>query len=350
MVFDLLRIISAAWVAIYHYSGGHGFFTFLSHPYVNLLKTPELGVANQVVRLGFLAVPIFFVISGFVIYKSSLQKSGKDFVISRVSRLLPGYVFSILITILLWNYEFTGEHSVNLSNIFSSISFSWETFNTSGIQGSYWTLIPEIKFYLIFYLLAFQLIPRFSRKKVNHFSILIIWLSIMYISSSSQLTSIIFIRQFSIYFLLGMVIAHIKESGVQISNLILIVIVLGFCSSTLIYWINGENFIQKNDWRLGILIFYIATLLMFFSDKITIKNKKINDIFKILGRSTYVFYLLQESLGFAVITYFINSGLRISISIFIGFFIVCVVSVWFTVSIEERLINYIKQKLHKEFP
>ena len=46
--------------------------------------------------------------------------------------------------------DFFSPYGVNANNFFSSLNLSWNVFNYTPIQGSYWSLWPEIRFYGIF--------------------------------------------------------------------------------------------------------------------------------------------------------------------------------------------------------
>lgn len=133
---DIIRILAALWVAIYHLTGGHGWFASLKHPYGNILLEGKLGIFSTLVRLGFLGVPIFFVISAFVIVQSGKNKSPLEFFVARFTRLAPGFIFSILLTLMFCSYGYRGENSLNLTKIISSFGLLWESKGLSPIQGS----------------------------------------------------------------------------------------------------------------------------------------------------------------------------------------------------------------------
>src|SRR5579859_2983882 len=78
---DLLRFIAALSVVLYHYG----------HPV-------DLGSLAQVTEFGFLVVPLFFMISGFVILWTATKKNAVEFVASRLSRLYPTFWVCVLLT------------------------------------------------------------------------------------------------------------------------------------------------------------------------------------------------------------------------------------------------------------
>src|SRR5688572_28370593 len=79
---DLLRFLAAAAVMLYHYGfrGSAGADRYLE------FRFDALG---PVCRYGYLGVPLFFMISGFVILMSAVGKSPREFVATRAARLYP---------------------------------------------------------------------------------------------------------------------------------------------------------------------------------------------------------------------------------------------------------------------
>jgi peptidoglycan/LPS O-acetylase OafA/YrhL len=51
-------------------------------------------------QFGYLGVPLFFMISGFVISASAENRTPSEFVISRITRLFPAYWFGVAFTLI----------------------------------------------------------------------------------------------------------------------------------------------------------------------------------------------------------------------------------------------------------
>jgi peptidoglycan/LPS O-acetylase OafA/YrhL len=86
---DSLRGIAVLAVVLYHYTFAYDF-------HFKLFSDHKFYLYH-----GNLAVPLFFVISGFVIFLT-LEKSKRktDFLVSRFSRLYPSYWAAMFITII----------------------------------------------------------------------------------------------------------------------------------------------------------------------------------------------------------------------------------------------------------
>ncbi|MET4177828.1 peptidoglycan/LPS O-acetylase OafA/YrhL [Bradyrhizobium sp. LA6.1] len=85
---DLLRLVAVGAVVLYHY----GFWGAASHG-VAQVALPALA---PVAQYGFLGVPVFFAISGFVIAYSAEGRTPVGFAIARFSRIYPAYVRTAL--------------------------------------------------------------------------------------------------------------------------------------------------------------------------------------------------------------------------------------------------------------
>ena len=156
--FDLIRLIAALQVMVYH---------SLTHFQVQANWAEPL---KQVVYL-LPGVPIFFTISGFLIYQSlERNRHGlKKYFVNRFLRLYPALWACLAFTILLitlsghlnWEVIFTQRFLLWFTAQLSFFQFyPLEDFRTWGVghpNGSLWSISVEIQFYLLlpvlFYLL-----------------------------------------------------------------------------------------------------------------------------------------------------------------------------------------------------
>ncbi|WP_406288251.1 acyltransferase family protein [Embleya sp. NBC_00896] len=141
-VLDGLRLVAALTVVLYHYvslPGGWG-----SDP--NAIF-PTL---HKFAQYGWLGVDLFFLISGFVICMSAWGRSLGDFVVSRASRLYPAYWAGILLTtgvLTVWPQVYKAD---DLDIILSNFSMLQTGLNVPDVDGAYWTLFTELRFYIVF--------------------------------------------------------------------------------------------------------------------------------------------------------------------------------------------------------
>lgn len=160
---DVLRFAAAFLVVLYHLAfrtwappiGKATIRDFMpaSPPY------PEL---EPVAWLGWIGVQIFFVISGFVIAHSAENKSAFAFLRSRFLRLAPGIWICATITLAVY-LSVKGLEVDALKRYVRTIAIP-VFFEGPWIDSVYWTLVVEMAFYLVVFLML--LFDRFNRIEV----------------------------------------------------------------------------------------------------------------------------------------------------------------------------------------
>lgn len=146
---DALRALAVTAVLLFH-------FTARFPPDYVLFDHP---VAQA--SYGYMGVQLFFIVSGYCIYMTAERcRNAGVFWAQRVSRLQPAYIAAILITFAVVSMfglpgrEVTGLQA--LRNVLWLNGFGL----APAVDGVYWTLIVEIKCYLLFGILFFIVRPR----------------------------------------------------------------------------------------------------------------------------------------------------------------------------------------------
>lgn len=138
---DLLRFIAALAVVFFHYA-----FRGYAADGASIMPYPWLA---PLARYGYLGANLFFIISGFVILMTAEHGTLRSFVVSRIVRLYPAFWICCTATfavVLLWGaprFQATGgQYLANMTmlNGFMGVDY---------IDGSYWTLFVELKFYAL---------------------------------------------------------------------------------------------------------------------------------------------------------------------------------------------------------
>jgi peptidoglycan/LPS O-acetylase OafA/YrhL len=149
-VLDALRFVAAMLVVLFHFAGR---------------PSPAWGVPpavvfprlSEIAHYGSLGVYLFFMVSGFVVLMSVFGRSPASFVASRVGRLYPAYWFAVLATgaLLLLDRPFNEVTSqVRLPDVILNLTMLQSAWGAPDVDGVYWTLWVELKFYLLLGLLA----------------------------------------------------------------------------------------------------------------------------------------------------------------------------------------------------
>ncbi len=132
---DLLRFTAAAGVVLFH-----------------AMNWPAHASAfNAVSTYGAFGVPLFFMISGFVILMTAHNRSGTEFVTSRIARLYPSFWIGVLLSALALTY--LAHKPPSLAVIAANLTMQPRmVFDEPYLDPVYWTLAVEMKFYALTWL------------------------------------------------------------------------------------------------------------------------------------------------------------------------------------------------------
>jgi peptidoglycan/LPS O-acetylase OafA/YrhL len=147
---DAVRFAAAVGVMLYHYVS--------CFPTGTDATSGVVGALSHVTRYGYLGVDLFFMTSGFVILWSSINRDATGFTISRISRLYPAFWLSlILVTLLLLTLGRSVPEASNVEisarTLLANVTMMPALFNSPPIEGVYWTLEIEIRFYALIFML-----------------------------------------------------------------------------------------------------------------------------------------------------------------------------------------------------
>lgn len=141
---DFLRLVAAFGVVLYHYC--------------IYLDKQNAGLFMSLCDFGYLGVNFFFMLSGFVIMASAENRSAFAFAISRAQRLYPAFIACLLITALVvWWMK---GYLISPVQLFWNATILNDYLKIPNVDGVYWTLQAELKFYgCIFILLLLRVLP-----------------------------------------------------------------------------------------------------------------------------------------------------------------------------------------------
>ena len=200
---DLLRFIAALGVVNFHYFFG----------------LAPIGLSDKltIFRFGNLGVPLFFIISGFVISQSIAHTSIKNFAIGRFIRLYP--LFWIICTI---TYVFTllmpNGQPVHFAEYLISMTMMGDKLSSALGYGGlvdavYWTLAVELLFYVGIGLFVYL----FSWKRIRFF--FWGWLAVSALSFAFHIDQNFFMKMLLVrhasFFIMGGALALYFEEAIK---------------------------------------------------------------------------------------------------------------------------------------
>jgi len=330
---DILRFLAAFWVMGFHYFlGWSGDLSWY--------------------RYGNLGVPLFFIISGFVISNSVADKPLKEFALGRFIRLFPLFwiacTFTYLFTLLMPN-----GNPVHFSEYVVSMTMLGDKFGAVFhlprlVDAAYWSLSVEI----IFYIAIALFVHFFSWKNIRYF--LYGWLLISAVSFFVGLNDTFFFKLLLVrhasYFIFGATLALIVSSTYlsrkqQLYDYYFLALIAIY--STAISYKALPPYLTPHPYDANIvalfhpLFFLIVLLFVYYSRYF--QSKRYLSFAAIIGGITYPLYLLHQTIGNTLIPYFSAYG---TLALRGAIMMACMIVVaYFVYRFDARLRKYLYTKL-----
>ena len=289
---DLLRLLAVAAVIFYHY----GFWGPASHG-VPQVALPYLASYAQ---YGFLGVPIFFIISGFVIAYSAEGRTTVGFAIARFSRIYPTFLFCMTFTfaivLLLGDPHFEVTFAQWLANLFAVAPALGQPY----IDTSYWSLVIEIVFYAwVAVFLALGLFPRHID------TIILIWLGITFaneLTIDKPIFEKMFIADDSGFFAIGLLIYEYYRGRRDLKLYGILALSVGTAVFQAVHKLErlGVHAASSFDARVVAAICLVSVAVVFLATRIR-KLPLPPDMVLAAGGITYPLYLLHMQLGYTIL-------------------------------------------------
>jgi peptidoglycan/LPS O-acetylase OafA/YrhL len=294
-VLDGLRLVAALAVAIYHYTVAWRIDGF-SLPQYHLPTMAHVSV------YGFLGVELFFLISGFVICMSSWGRRLGDFFTSRVSRLYPAYWVCILITaavvaIVPVTTGVPPAAKLSLTDIMVNLTMLQQPLGVPHVDGVYWTLFVELRFYLLF---AILVRVGLTYRRAVLFCAIWMTLAVFAPTLDNSLITMLAIPEYAPYFIAGIAMYLIHRFGPTP----LLYGIVGFAWLVSLQRVEARLDLMNPGFPLpkwpGFLVITACYAIMLVialgkTDRITWRW------LTVAGAVTYPFYLLHQGIGYSVL-------------------------------------------------
>lgn len=279
---DLVRFFAALSVVLYHY--------------ISRKESTAYPLISNLTDYGYLGVPLFFIISGYVIALSANNRTPLQFAISRFFRLYPalwaGVVFTVVVSVMLTDTRYS------LAQILSNFTLLNDYIGFEDVDGVYWTLKAELKFYAcVLLLLAFGIFQKFN-----------IWLSgwlflavLHFVSGQPFFMGWFISPSYSPFFIAGVALFLIQNNGQNPFNIF--ILLASLILSSLNAYNQADAFMSNPD--IGEKLISVALVWFFYGFMYFLSLGRINlkkrNIFVTMGALTYPLYLIHNVAGKAII-------------------------------------------------
>lgn len=337
---DLFRFIAAISVLLHHY-------LFRGYAEGNM-STINFEEVSQFFKYGYLGVDFFFIISGFVISLSIKSNSLRGFAVSRITRLYPIYWLSVIITFGVIFFFGAPRYDVSVKQLVFNLTMFQDYFGVDSIDGVYWSLVIEMRFYIMIALLLIA--NKFKKVTMNTFVNIWLFISVLIILFDQEIFLVrivryVFILEWSSYFIAGIVFSQIYKDGLKLRSALILMVCLLLTYYNLALRIEEFETFYKVYHSIPIIF---TTVTIFFIIMLLVSLRKLRYLnsskFLKIGLLTYPLYLLHQINGFVIFNalngivnkYVLLTSVTI-LMLFISYFIVD--------KIEPLLSTFLRKKL-----
>jgi len=290
---DLLRLIAALGVVFFHYS-----FRGFAADDMSIMPYPLLA---PYAMYGNLGVELFFMISGFVILMTAAGGRLREFVVSRIVRLYPAFwiccTSTFVLTLLIGAPRFSATPGQYLINLTMLSGF----FGVPSIDGAYWSLFVELRFY------ALVAIVLFIGKIRSAQTLLFCWLLasiVLEFAPQATLRSLLIVDH-SAFFIAGATCFIVWSGGLSTAR----VLMLSGSWALAVYQSlralpEFEDYyeVAANAWVVAaiVTVFFVVMLLVALRRSGALGRRR----WLLAGALTYPLYLLHQRIGYMIFNAF----------------------------------------------
>lgn len=284
---DLLRFLAAMSVVFFHLA-----FRGAAADNYTVALVPQY---SKYAQYGYLGVELFFMISGFVILMSASHGGLRAFVASRISRLFPAFwvccTATFFVTVFFGAPRFSATYQQYAINMTMLSGF----FGIPSIDGVYWSLFVELRFYALIALVLYL-------NKIEHIEkLLVAWLIATCALEIVPIGRLRFavIADYSPLFIGGAISYLIWRDGANIRRLLTFAICFALTAYQSIARLDSLESAYKVTFHkptvLGLIACCFIALLLVGLKKTSILGKR---SWQVLGALTYPLYLLHQNIGY----------------------------------------------------
>jgi peptidoglycan/LPS O-acetylase OafA/YrhL len=293
-----LRFVAALSVVAFHFTG-------ITPGWGNVRAPGEVDVLGRWAAYGAMGVPLFFVISGFVVLMTAWGRDVPQFVASRVGRLFPAYwaavVIAAVIAFIAWPAgSLVNGHAPSKAGAALNLTMLQGAFGVPDLDGAYWTLWTEARFYL---LVAVFILVGITRRRVLAFATLWPVAAAIADHAGQHLLTTLLIADYAPYFAGGMLLYVLYRDGHDLGTWLLV----GMQSLFALHFATGYYPValtRATGWPVSTTLvaaisfgcFGLVALVT-----LTRINHRSARWMTFLGALTYPLYLVHEKVGLYVI-------------------------------------------------
>lgn len=292
---DVLRFVAVMMVVAFHYT-----FNGIVNGKIDSIS--QVAWLVKFTKYGYLGVELFFMISGYVIFFSAQFGSASKFAVGRIVRLYPAYWFAVLFTSCFAVFWGGVMMSVTPKMVVVNLTMLQSFMNVGDVDGVYWTLLYEVKFYAAVFFLLLVGCQRHLR------SIFVLWPVVFVLALLFDQQHRTFAGGYYYYFCAGALFGALKNRLDWRVVLSLAVTCL-FCVAYSSGKASELTLIKSSlydEVTIGVII--LGFFLVFLLQNINLVRNLKMPFSSLLGSLTYPIYLIHAHFGYMLLSQIATEG------------------------------------------
>ncbi len=294
---DYARFIAAICVILFHY-------TLNGIANGKISSITNIPYLIDYTKYGYLGVEFFFMISGYVIFYSANNKTPGQFATSRAVRLYPAFWCAVIFTSIVAQFWGGQKMSVSFTQMIANLTMVPNVFGYNYVDGVYWTLFFELKFY--FAILILLIVGLQRSLKV----FLLFWPIAMLLALVTKTQWLPFMGGYYAFFAAGSIFAIYKERPAKIIVIPLLIclylcVQFSMAKAPELSEIQGLKYYPST---IGIIIFSQFLFFIFINSNYG-SNLKL-PASRLAGGLTYPIYLIHAHFGYMFISRYATNSNR----------------------------------------
>lgn len=285
-----MRLMAAAAVVGFHYM----FFDSTTDP---MRAHTGFHDPGGVFHYGNLGVPVFFIISGFVILNSAWNRTPVGFLAARVGRLYPLFWAACTISAIVMAVEPSNIFDMSIRQWLLNFSMFSQLYGVDYVDGVYWTLTIELAFYLMIF--AFVKIGITTNRVIGF---CLGWLAVNVLAialTPPDWLNKLLVPHWACYFVTGMLFALIAHNGWRRRYVLPLIAAYGVSAVSALQYFSGINAQRYGvDYNPLIVLGVITATFAIFAAICSGARLPGAQWIAVVGGLTYPLYLVHENIGF----------------------------------------------------
>ncbi len=256
-------------------------------------------------RYGYLGVDLFFLISGFVVLLGAFDRTPRQFVTSRITRLYPAYWVAVTFTALMLTLLGDGRFTVTPLQYAANLTMANSLVDVPNIDVVYWTLWSELRFYALVFVLV-----RVGVTRTRVLWTLWGWLAVTFLLQASVLPgpmqdalSLVFQPEWAQYFIAGMALCLVYRFGLSLQPALILLIACGYALYRAVGF--ADDVAGRYHATLNLVVVLIvvgAAFAVMTLIALRLTGRLARPWFAVLGALTYPLYLVHDRVGVVLFT------------------------------------------------